>query len=137
MKKVVGLVLGVALSGTVLADKKAGKVAPQPAMMKAQDMRQVTFEVKTVDGATHWEPGSVDVKPGETVKFIIKNDLATGPDFHGFAVEGLKIQKQINRGKTEEIVAQIPADMKEGDYPVSCRFHPKHVPAKLVVKKSH
>jgi len=76
----------------------------------------------------------VEVTPGEKVKFIVKHDLEGGFDFHGFFVPQLKIQKQINRHKTEEITVRIPKSMKPGDYPIGCHFHPKHVAATLVVK---
>lgn len=96
-------------------------------------MREVTISVEKRGEVTHWSPDRVEVTPGEKVKFIVKHDLEGGYDFHGFFVPQLKIQKQINRHKTEEITVNIPKSMKAGEYPMGCHFHPKHVAATLVV----
>lgn len=43
------------------------------------------------------------VKPGENRKFVLKHDLEGGFEFHGFKVEALKLEKQVNRHKTLEV----------------------------------
>ena len=96
--------------------------------------REIVMETQKVDDAVHWRPEKVEVTPGETVKFVVKHDLEGGFDFHGFFVPQLKIQKQVNRHKAEEVTVKIPKHMKEGEYPMGCHYHPKHVAATLIVK---
>jgi len=98
--------------------------------------REIEIKTEKINDAVHWVPSTVEVSPGEEVKFVIKHDLEGGFDFHGFFVPQLKIQKQINRHKAEEVTVAIPKDMKPGEYPIGCHFHPKHVAATLVVKKT-
>jgi plastocyanin len=97
--------------------------------------REIEIKTEKINEAVHWVPEKVEVAPGEEIKFIIKHDLEGGFDFHGFFVPQLKIQKQVNRHKAEEMTVMIPKDMKPGEYPIGCHFHPKHVAATLVVKK--
>lgn len=98
--------------------------------------REIIMQTEKINDAVHWVPQKVEVTPGEQIKFVIKHDLEGGFDFHGFFVPQLKIQKQINRHKSEEITVSIPNSMKPGEYPIGCHFHPKHVAATLVVKKN-
>lgn len=98
--------------------------------------RLIEIKTEKINDAVHWVPEKIEVNPGEEIKFVVKHDLEGGFDFHGFFVPQLKIQKQINRHKAEEILVSIPKDMKPGDYPIGCHFHPKHVAATLVVKKA-
>jgi plastocyanin len=97
--------------------------------------REIALETKTIDGAIHWTPSVVEVTQGESVKFVVKHDVEGGFDFHGFFIPALKISSQVNRHKPETVVAKIPSSLKPGEYPIGCQFHPKHVAAKLVVKK--
>jgi len=98
--------------------------------------REITIQTEKINDAVHWVPQKVEVTQGEEIKFTVKHDLEGGFDFHGFFVPQLKIQKQVNRHKTEELTVTIPKDMKPGEYPIGCHFHPKHVAATLVVKAS-
>jgi len=102
-------------------------------LVATANVREITISVEKRGEVTHWSPDRVEVFPGEKIKFIVKHDLEGGYDFHGFFVPQLKIQKQINRYKTEEITVSIPKSMKAGEYPMGCHFHPKHVAATLVV----
>jgi len=97
--------------------------------------REVVIETRKIGDAVHWVPEKVEVKQGEQIKFVIKHDLEGGFDFHGFFIPQLKIQKQVNRHRAEEISVKIPESLKPGDYPIGCHFHPKHVAATLVVKE--
>lgn len=96
--------------------------------------REIVISTEKIGEAVHWVPQRVEVSPGEEIKFVIKHELEGGFDFHGFFVPQLKIQKQVNRNKAEELTVKIPKKMKPGEYPIGCHFHPKHVPATLVVK---
>ena len=97
--------------------------------------RQIELKTEKIKDAVHWTPENVEVSPGEEVEFVVKHDLEGGFDFHGFSVPALKINEQINRHKPTKVAAKIPADLKPGEYPIGCQFHPKHVAAKLLVKK--
>lgn len=97
-------------------------------------VKEITLETKKVGGAIHWSPEKVEVTQGETVKFTVKHDVEGGFDFHGFYIPALKISEQVNRHKPLTLEVKIPSDMKLGEHPIGCQFHPKHVPAKLIVK---
>lgn len=97
--------------------------------------RQIELKTEKVKEVVHWMPEKIEVTPGEEVEFVVKHDLEGGFDFHGFFVPLLKISEQVNRHKPTTVKAKIPADLKPGDYPIGCQFHPKHAPATLVVKK--
>jgi len=99
--------------------------------------REIVIQTQKVGESVHWMPEKVEVAPGEEIKFVVKHDLEGGFDFHGFFVPQLKIQKQVNRHNSEEITVKIPKNMKPGDYPIGCHFHPKHVAATLVVVKKN
>lgn len=88
---------------------------------------------KEADGKTHWVPETVEVHPGEKVRFELTHEIPDGPAFHGFSIAALKVAKQVNRGEPLRVEVDIPADMKEGEYPITCQFHPAHVGAKMVV----
>src|SRR5438105_3335259 len=98
------------------------------------DGRTINMKTEIVDGATHWMPEKVEVRPGEKVKFVVTHKLKEGFNLHGFSIPTLKIAKQVDRDKELTIPVEIPADLKPGEYEIGCQFHPKHVGAKLVVK---
>lgn len=97
--------------------------------------RQIEIKTEKVKEAIHWSPAKIEVTQGEKVEFIAKHEVEGGFDFHGLFIPVLKISEQVNRNKPTTASATIPADLKPGDYPIGCQFHPKHVPATLVVKK--
>jgi plastocyanin len=101
----------------------------------AADAREIDFKTSKVGDAVHWEPAKVEVHPGEKVKFVVQHQLEGGFDFHGFSIPALKIAKQVDRNKPLTVETTIPSDLKAGEYDILCQFHPKHVGAKLVVKK--
>jgi len=96
--------------------------------------RIIEIKTEVINGAVHWVPESISVKPGEQVQFEVKHEIEGGFDFHGFSIKELGIQEQINRKITRKINVTVPATLKEGTYAVSCHFHPAHKPAKLDVK---
>ncbi len=104
--------------------------------LKNQTRRSIHLQTEKKADAVHWGPAVIEVKQGEKVTFLVDHKLEGGFDFHGFSIQELKIVSQVNRGKTLEVNTDIPADMKPGEYPISCQFHPKHVQAKLIVKPS-
>ena len=95
---------------------------------------EVTLETKKIKDAVHWIPEIIEVTQGDQLKIIAKHELEGGFDFHGLFIPVLKISKQVNRHKLTKVEVTIPADLKPGEYPIGCQFHPKHVAAKLIVK---
>lgn len=89
---------------------------------------------KGADGNIHWMPATVEINPGEKIKFVVTHATPGGFDFHGFKIPVLGIEKQVNRGKDLVVDVSVPADVKAGEYEIGCQFHPKHQPAKLLVK---
>lgn len=97
--------------------------------------RAIELETKSIDGAVHWVPAKVEIHPGEEIEITAKHNLVGGFDFHGLTISALGVSETVNRNVPKVIKLKVPADLKAGDYAISCQFHPKHVPAKLVVKK--
>lgn len=96
--------------------------------------RVIELHTEKVKDVMHWVPETVTVKPGEKVKFVLKHELEGGFEFHGFKVDALKLEKQVNRNKTLEVETMIPKELKRGEYPIACQFHPAHAAAKLIVE---
>lgn len=101
--------------------------------LAAGSVHEVKMEAVKKDGKTHWMPETVEVHPGEKVRFVLDVKTEGEPNFHGFSIPVLKVTTQVNRGKTSNVDVDIPADMKEGEYPIVCQFHPAHVAAKMIV----
>ncbi len=106
------------------------------ALFAASARKEITLQTQKINEAVHWTPEKVEVAPGEKIKFIVKHDLEGGFDFHGFFIPVLKVSEQVNRHEPKIVEVTIPKSLKEGDYPIGCQFHPKHVQATLVVKKA-
>jgi len=92
------------------------------------------IETKKINDAVHWMPEVIEVTQGEKIKFVVKHDLEGGFDFHGFFIPVLKVSEQVDRHKPKNVEVSISKDIKPGEYPIGCQFHPKHVGARLVVK---
>ena len=73
----------------------------------------------------------------KTIKFIVKHDLEGGFDFHGFFIPVLNVTEQVTRHEPKIVEVMVPKNLKAGEYPIGCQFHPKHVKATLVVKKEN
>jgi plastocyanin len=97
--------------------------------------REINVKTEKVGEAVHWMPEKIEVKPGEKIHFKIEHKLDGGFNFHGFSINALKIVQTVNRNTPTEVDVTIPADMKPGEYDITCQYHPKHVSAKLIGKK--
>lgn len=99
------------------------------------EARVIELKTEKIADAVHWMPTEVEVNQGEKVKFVAKHELEGGFDFHGLLIGPLKVSEQVHRHKTTQTkVITVPTSMKPGKYPIGCQFHPKHVPATLIVK---
>ena len=97
--------------------------------------RVIEMKVEKIDGKATWIPGKIEVTPGEMVRLKVDYSLDGGFEFHGFSIQALNLVAKVDRNKPFVVDKQIPSEMKEGEYPISCHFHPAHVGATLVVKK--
>lgn len=105
------------------------------AVASAQGVREIEIHAEKVGDVVHWMPEQVEVVPGETVLFVLNHKLEGGFDFHGIAIDPLQIKDKVFRHKPLKIERQIPLTLKPGEYSIGCQFHPKHAPAKLIVKE--
>ena len=111
-------------------------LAGLPSMSHASTAgRKVEFSVVSTPAGTAWLPAEVEVYAGETITFVVKHDLASGPEFHGFKISELNIEKQVNRGKPLSFDVVIGPDLGGKKLMVGCQFHPKHIGAELDVEK--
>ena len=105
------------------------------AIANGQGVREIEIHAEKVGDVVHWMPEKIEVVPGETVLFLLNHTLEGGFAFHGIAIDQLQIIEKVERNKTLKIERQIPLTLMPGEYSIGCQFHPKHVPAKLVVKE--
>src|SRR5262249_15802262 len=101
----------------------------------AQGSREIEIRAKQVGEVVYWVPETVEVVQGETVVFVFRNELEGSFDFHGVAIDPLEIKARLYRHKILKVEKQIPLTLKPGEYEIWCQYHPKHVPAKLIVKE--
>ena len=80
-------------------------------------------------------PEKVEVVQGETVLFVFRHELEGRFEFHGLEIIPLQIKLRVYRHQPLKVEKQIPLTLKAGEYDIECRFHPRHVPAKLIVKE--
>jgi hypothetical protein len=76
-----------------------------------------------------------EVVQGETVLFVFNHEIEGGFDFHGISIAPLEIKDRVYRHKPLKVEKQIPPTLKPGEYEIGCQYHPKHAPAKLIVKE--
>ncbi len=105
------------------------------AIANGQGVREIEIHAEKVGDVVHWMPEKIEVVPGETVLFVLNHTLEGGFAFHGIEIEPLQIEVKVERNKPLKIERQIPLTLKPGEYPIGCQYHPKHVPATLVVKE--
>lgn len=92
--------------------------------LKERTIHMVTGEFKTKlpDGkeieAYRWDPGTVFVEKGESIKLIIYGVNGEG---HPFIIEGTNIKGEVTKGK--ETIVPFKAE-KEGVYRIICLTHP-------------
>jgi plastocyanin len=110
-------------------------------MAQAQGVREIEVRAEKAGDVDHskeegrWMPEKVEVVQGETVLFVFRHELEGRFDFHGLEIIPLQIKLRVYRHKPLKVEKQIPLTLKPGEYDIECRFHPRHVPAKLIVKE--
>jgi len=99
-----------------------------PGVGYAESTREFTVvNIETPQGVKVWEPPSLVVNKGDTVKVKLINKL---DQEHGYRIADYKIEKVVPGGQAETI--EFTAD-KAGIFPIDCQLHPPHVAGQLVV----
>ena len=99
-----------------------------PGVGYTESTREFTVvNIETPQGVKVWEPPSLVVNKGDTVKVKLINKL---DQEHGYRIADYKIEKVIPGGQAETV--EFTAD-KAGIFPIDCQLHPPHVAGQLVV----
>ena len=99
-----------------------------PGVGYAASTREFTVvNIETPQGVKVWEPPSLVVNKGDTVKVKLINKL---DQEHGYRIADYKIEKVVPGGQAETV--EFTAD-KAGIFPIDCQLHPPHVAGQLVV----
>ena len=117
------------LSPNVVAAAMLGLLAAVlPGVGYAESTREFTVvNIETPQGVKIWEPPSLVVNKGDTVKVKLINKL---DQEHGYRIADYKIEKVVPGGQAETV--EFTAD-KAGIFPIDCQLHPPHVAGQLVV----
>jgi nitrosocyanin len=90
--------------------------------------REITVvNIETPQSVKIWEPPTLVVKKGETVKLKLINKL---DQEHGYRIVGFKVEKVVPGGQVD--IVEFTAD-KEGVFTIDCQLHPAHVQGQLLV----
>jgi len=99
-----------------------------PGVGYSESTREFTVvNIETPQGVKVWEPPSLVVNKGDTVKVKLINKL---DQEHGYRIADYKIEKVVPGGQAETV--EFTAD-KAGIFPIDCQLHPPHVAGQLVV----
>ncbi len=99
-----------------------------PGVGYTESTREFTVvNIETPQGVKIWEPPSLVVNKGDTVKVKLINKL---DQEHGYRIADYKIEKVVPGGQAETV--EFTAD-KAGIFPIDCQLHPPHVAGQLVV----
>jgi len=99
-----------------------------PGVGYTESTREFTVvNIETPQGVKVWEPPSLVVNKGDTVKVKLINKL---DQEHGYRIADYKIEKVVPGGQAETV--EFTAD-KAGIFPIDCQLHPPHVAGQLVV----
>ncbi len=91
-------------------------------------MREFTVvNIETPQAVKIWEPSTLVVKKGDTVKLKLINKLEQE---HGYRIADFKVEKVVQGGQSETV--EFTAD-REGVFTIDCQLHPAHVQGQLVV----
>jgi nitrosocyanin len=95
---------------------------------QAGSIREFTVvNIETPQSVKIWEPTTLVVKKGETVKLKLINKAEQE---HGYRIAEFKVEKIIQSGQAETV--EFTAD-REGIFTIDCQLHPAHVQGQLIV----
>jgi hypothetical protein len=101
--------------------------------VNAKTLPKIEIHAESIKGVTTWVVKPKTIKSGKSYLLVAKDDLKTGPAFHGLTIKDFGIATQVNLGKEFTAVVDVPAD-KKGPVEINCQFHPKHAHATLMVE---
>ena len=129
-KTVVGLALGLLLTGTAQAAEQKFKVVINAYDTNIPELNVEGVTVKNIRAFNVLnEPETLTVKKGTTVKVTVENK---SPISEGFSIDEYGVKEVLKAGETKTIT--IKAD-KAGAFTIWCQLHPKniHLPGALNV----
>ena len=98
-----------------------------PPVSRAETREFTVVNIETPQAVKIWEPPSLMVKKGDTVKIKLINK---SEQEHGYRIADFKVEKVVQGGQAETV--EFSAD-KEGIFPIDCQLHPAHVQGQLLV----
>jgi len=98
-----------------------------PVRSHAETREFTVVNIETPQAVKIWEPPSLIVKKGDTVKIKLINK---SEQEHGYRIAGFKVEKVVQGGQADTV--EFTAD-KEGIFTVDCQLHPAHVQGQLLV----
>lgn len=93
------------------------------------ETRELTIVNHQYEGTKQWIPGTIFAKKGDTVKLKLINNAPSG--VHNFSIPAFKVNKNVMKGKVEEI--SFVAD-KDGIFEIKCGLHAAHVGGQLIIQ---
>ncbi len=91
--------------------------------------RTLTIVNHQYEGTKQWIPGTIFAEKGDTVKLKLINNTPSG--VHNFSIPAFKVNKNVMKGKPEEITFTVD---KDGIFEIKCGLHKAHVGGQLIVK---
>jgi nitrosocyanin len=98
-----------------------------PTTASAGTRELTVVNIETPQAVKIWEPTTITVKKGDTVKLKLINKT---DQEHGYRIADLKVEKVVQGGQAETV--EFTAD-KEGIFTIDCQLHPAHVQGQLIV----
>jgi nitrosocyanin len=99
-----------------------------PCSSQAGSLREFTVvNIETPQSVKIWEPTTLVVKKGDTVKLKLINKAEQE---HGYRIAEFKVEKVVPGGQMDTV--EFTAD-KEGIFIIDCQLHPAHVQGQLIV----
>jgi len=98
-----------------------------PLVSRAETREFTVVNIETPQAVKIWEPPSLMVKKGDTVKIKLINK---SEQEHGYRIADFKVEKVVQGGQAETV--EFSAD-KEGIFLIDCQLHPAHVQGQLLV----
>ena len=93
------------------------------------ETRSFELHAIEVNGTKYWQPSTLTVRQGDTVKLKLISKVPGANSVHGFAIDAFSVQEVADtQGKEVSFVAS-----KAGIFPIRCHLHPAHIGGQLVV----
>ena len=94
---------------------------------RAETREFTVVNIETPQAVKIWEPPSLVVKKGDTVKIKLINK---SEEEHGYRIADFQVEKIVQGAQSESV--EFTAD-KEGIFLIDCQLHPAHVQGQFIV----